>query len=102
MNENLFENRVFADIMKLRISRSYPIGFRMGLNPMAVVLISKGNGHGNTQRHGEEDNVKTEAMVGGILQDQGRPRIACNQQKLAERWEHRDSPSGGCRSQCLC
>lgn len=64
MNITLFGTRVFADIIKLGISRWNHPSFGWILNPKANVLIWEEK----RKRYREGDHVKTEAETGGIPQ----------------------------------
>lgn len=59
MNETLFENRFFSDVIKLRWGHT---GLELPLNPMTGVLIMEG--HVKTQVH---TGVTMEADVAVVL-----------------------------------
>lgn len=84
MNTTFFGNTVFADIARLRCSHT---GLRWAINPLANVLIRRGNlGHRNTEdRHIGRKLYKDRGKDwsdGSI--SQGTPRIASSDQKLGE------------------
>ena len=67
VNVNLLKERVFADVIKSRISRRDHPGLGWALNPTAVVLTRGRQGENETQRG--EGHMRTEAET-GVMQPQ--------------------------------
>lgn len=74
------ENRVFADIIRLKTSRRYHARLRWGLNPMMSIRIR--DRKETTQRPREEGHVKMETEIGWCITSQRMLRVANSDQKV--------------------
>lgn len=84
----LFENRIFAGVIKLRKSH-----MRLEWAPSVITGVTQKGRFGGTHTHKEESHVKAETQTGVILYKPRMPKTASNHQRQEEKHEKNFSQS---------